>query len=184
MKWISFFAVSSTVFLNFSFALAVSSKDLNAQNAVTHKAMSSKEEKKLYLELTGKDYSKLSEQVLYSQMISAYQTQDELKFYAQFEAFQKKFKKSVYFDNALYLAGRLALEKKNYAKAVFYFDRILKSYPESNKVVSAEFSKGLAYRKMNLAPLALRVFDRVQKQYPGSPESFRAETESKLIRAN
>ncbi len=179
MRWISFFAL--VIFLGWN----VKAQAARTAHLPTEKNVAAvKDEKKLLIELTGKDYGKLSEQALYSELISSYQAQDELQFYTQLDSFLAKYKKSSYIDNALYLAGRLALEKKNYARAVYYFDRVIKSYPASNKVVSAEFSKGLAYRKMDLAPLALKVFQRVHKQYPGSPESFRAENELKLMRTN
>ncbi|MFN7905817.1 MAG: tetratricopeptide repeat protein [Pseudobdellovibrionaceae bacterium] len=145
---------------------------------------SAKAEAALYKELTGKDYSKLDETSLYSEIITSFQSQNETEFSAMLTVFMQKYSQSIYADNALFLAGKMALEKKQYGRAVTYFQKIQDQFPQSNKVVSASFAKGVAYKKMNLEKLALRVFDEVSRKYPGSPESFRAGNEAKLIRSN
>lgn len=144
----------------------------------------SRAEAQLYKELTGKDYSQLDEMALYSEILTAYQSQNETEFSAILTVFLQKHSQSVYADNALFLGGKMALEKKQYGKAVQFFQKVQDQFPQSNKVVSAEFAKGVAYKKMNLEKLALRIFDEVKRKYPGSPESFRANNEAKLIRAN
>jgi TolA-binding protein len=186
MKWISYFGIP-WIFLSFEMSRAAvidSGARASSPGTLQAPSMTSAEEKRAYLELTGRDFSKLSESALYSELIASYQAKNEIQFYAQLDTFLAKYKRSSFADNALFLAGRLALEKKNYAKSIHYFDSVIKRYPTSNKVVSAELSKGIAYQKMNLISMALRVFDRVQKNFPGSPESFRAEAEAKLLRAN
>jgi TolA-binding protein len=141
-------------------------------------------ETQLYKELTGKDYGAMGEMGLYSEILTAYQSQRETEFSTLLSVFLQKYSQSVYADNALFLAGKMALEKKQYGKAVGYFQKVEDQFPQSNKKVSAAFAKGIAYKKMNLEKLALRVFEDVKKKYPGSPESFRASNEVKLIRAN
>lgn len=169
MKWISFFTLLVVGFTG---------------NAALEKKPLSQDDEKLFIELTGKDYSKMSESSLYAELLAAYQSQNEVQFHSQLEVFMKKYRKSLHSDNVLYLAGKMALEKKNYAKAVFYFERVAKSYPASNKVVASQFAKGIAYKNMKLGTMANRVFSQITKQYPGSPESFRAEMEMKMIQAN
>lgn len=136
----------------------------------------------LWAELTGKNIQKLDDQGIYSEVVAHYQTRDVrgLKFYL--EALIKRFPTSPYADNALYLGGQLALETKNYPDALRHFQKLTQFYPLSNRMVAAQFSKGIAYKKMNLEPQARKVFFELRKKYPGSPESFRAETELKLIR--
>lgn len=154
------------------------SKDIGVLSQAT------KAEAQLYKELTGKDYSAMDEMGLYSEILTAYQSQSETEFSTLLSVFMQKHSQSVYADNALFLAGKMALEKKQYGKAVGYFQKVEDQFPQSNKVVSAAFAKGIAYKKMNLEKLALRIFEDVRKKYPGSPESFRASNEVKLIRAN
>ncbi|MBK9323558.1 MAG: tetratricopeptide repeat protein [Bdellovibrionaceae bacterium] len=136
----------------------------------------------LMIELTGKDPSKIDETTLYSELVAAFRRNDEIGFKSRLQTFLSKFAASSYADNTLYLAGRMALDNKNYAEAIKYFQKVITQYPRSNKVVAARLAKGVAYRKMNLAPQAKYVFQELKKKYPGSPESFRAENELKLIK--
>lgn len=160
---------------------AKTSKKTQVQSHLTETARA---EAQLYNELTGKDYGRMGEMDLYSEILTSYQSQNEPEFSAMLNVFLQKHSQSIYADNALYLAGKMALEKKQYGKAVHYFQRVQDQFPRSNKVVSAAFGKGIAYKKMNLERLALKMFEEVKRKYPGSPESFRAGNEVKLIRAN
>ncbi|MCK6598781.1 MAG: tetratricopeptide repeat protein [Bdellovibrionaceae bacterium] len=118
----------------------------------------------------------------YSEIISDYQAGKSKTLNLRLNSFVKKFPKSPYLDNSIYLAGKLALEEKNYPEALQHFQRIITQYPLSNKVISAKFGKAMAYKKMNLNPQAKEVFTDIRKKYPNSPEYFRAETEMKLIK--
>ncbi|RYZ91024.1 MAG: tetratricopeptide repeat protein [Proteobacteria bacterium] len=134
----------------------------------------------LMIELTGKDPSKIDETGLYSEIVSAFRKNDEIGFKSRMQTFMTRFSNSAYADNVLYLAGRLAFTNKNYPEAIRYYQRVVTQYPRSNKAVAAKLAKGLAYKRMNLAPQAGFVFKDVRAKYPGSPEAFRAETEMKL----
>ncbi|MES3038468.1 MAG: tetratricopeptide repeat protein [Bdellovibrionota bacterium] len=136
----------------------------------------------LIIELTGKDPSKMTDVGLYSELVATYQSNNEIAFKSRLQSFMQNYSKSTYADNALFLAGRMALENKNYPEALRYFHRITVQYPNSNKVVAAQFSKAVAYKKMNLNPQAKKVFTEITRKYPGSPEGFRAQNEIRLIR--
>jgi outer membrane protein assembly factor BamD (BamD/ComL family) len=136
----------------------------------------------LWQELTGENLNKFDDKRFYSEIIAQYHTRDAKGLSRYLEALLRRYPASPYADNALYLGGELALEMKNYPDALRYFQRITRSYPLSNRVVAAQFSKGIAYKKMNLDVQAKKVFYELRMKYPGSPESFRAETELKLIR--
>ena len=135
----------------------------------------------LMIELSGKDYKKISEEALYAEVISAYKNGNDIALRARTQTFLKRFPMSQFADNALYLSGLLALQNKNYPEALRDFQKINKNYPNSNKAVSAQFSKAITYKRLNLAAEAKRVFKEVMAKYPGSPESFRAESELKLL---
>jgi TolA-binding protein len=134
----------------------------------------------LMIELTGKDPSKIDETTLYSEIVAAYRRNDEIGFKSRLQTFMTRFSNSSYADNVLYLAGRMAFSNKNYPESIKYYQKVISQYPRSNKVVAAKMAKGLAYKKMNLAPQAKFVFDDLRKKYPGSPEAFRAENEMKI----
>ena len=95
---------------------------------------------------------------------------------------EKLFPNSLHLDNALFLVG-LSIERKGaYARALPYFDRIIKNYPRSNKRASALLHKGMLYRELNLTKQARRVLLSLRKEYKGSPEYFQAEMEMKLLK--
>lgn len=135
----------------------------------------------LMIELSGKDYKKISEEALYAEVIAAYKSGNDIALKARTQTFLKRFPKSQFADNALYLSGLTALQNKSYPEALRSFQKISKNYPNSNKAVSAQFSKAITYKRLNLAAEAKRVFKEVMAKYPGSPESFRAEAELKLF---
>ncbi|MBV2167319.1 MAG: tetratricopeptide repeat protein [Bdellovibrio sp.] len=136
----------------------------------------------LLVELTGKDLSKENDIALYAEMVSAYQNDDEIAFKSRLQSLLTRFPQSSYADNALFLAGRMAVDHNNFAEAIKYFAQVEKEYPRSNKVVAAKFAKAMTYKKMNLPEFALRTLKEVRAKYPGSPESFRADVELKMIK--
>ncbi len=135
----------------------------------------------LLIELTGKDFKKLTEEDLYAEVVTAYRNNNEPALKAHSKSFMKRFGGSHFADNVLFLQGQMALQNKNYPEALKLFQKISKTYPNSNKVVSASFSKALTYKRLNLPAEARRVFKEVMVKYPGSPESFRSEAELKLL---
>lgn len=135
----------------------------------------------LVKELEGIKDSK-SDLEYYSEIISDYQTGKYRNLSIRLKGFAKKFPKSPFLDNAYYLAGKMALEEKNYKDSVGYFQRIITEFPMSNKVVAAKFGKAMAYKNMNLNAQSLAIFGDIRRKHPQSPEFFRAETEMKLIK--
>ncbi len=140
-----------------------------------------KNELELKAELTGRDLYKMNDDQLYTDILSQYQKGDTASMKRALNLMLKKYKQSIHADNAIYLVGYSALEKNRFAEGLAYFQLLLKMYPQSNKAVSAEFAKGIAYRNMRLPSLAQKTFLKVRKHYPGSPESFRSENELKLM---
>ncbi len=135
----------------------------------------------LKAELTGKNLNKMNDDQLYAEILAQYQRGDTIVMKRALKILTQKYSNSPHADNALYITGYSALEKNRFAESLHYFEQLLKNYPGSNKAVSAEFAKGLAYRNMKLMSLAQKTFFKVRKKYPGSPESYRAENELKLL---
>ncbi|WP_413584630.1 tetratricopeptide repeat protein [Bdellovibrio sp. HCB274] len=135
----------------------------------------------LLVELTGQDFSKQSDTELYAEMISASQRDDEIGLKSRMQSLLTRFPASTYADNALFLAGRMAVDHGNFPEAIRLFGRIEKNYPNSDKAASAKFAKAMTYKKMNLPQFAKRSLSEVRSKYPGSPESFRADAELKLF---
>lgn len=169
--------IAATVLLSVPFVVSAtptSSKVKSSRAAINKQA--------LLIELTGKDFSKENDVALYAQIVSAYQSNNEIGFKSRLQSLLSRFPKSPYSDNALFLAGRMAVNQKNYAQAIRYFGEIEKKYPHSNKVVSAKFAKAMTYKKMNLPEFAQKTLKEVKGKFPGSPESFRADAELKILK--
>lgn len=133
------------------------------------------------IELTGVNPRALSEKDLYIQVIEKYRASDAVGLKARVQLLSQKYPKSVFADNALYLTGRLAFEQKRYAEAVSHYNELLKKYPNSNKAVSARYSKGMTYLRMNLPRQGSTVLQEVMRTNPGSFEAARAKSELKLM---
>lgn len=136
----------------------------------------------LLVELTGKDISKENDITLYAEMVSAYQRDDEIAFKSRLQSLLTRFPQSSYADNALFLAGRMAVDHNNYAEALKYFSQLEKQFPRSNKLGAAQFAKAMTYKKMNLPEFAKSNLQKVRVKFPGSPESFRADAELKILK--
>lgn len=169
--------LAATVLLSLPLVATASAPKTNGKS---RSADTSKEA--LLVELTGKDLSKESDITLYAEMVSAYDGNDEIAFKSRLQSLMTRFPQSPYADNALFLAGRMAVDRGNYAEAVKYFSRVEKEYPRSNKVVSAKFAKAMTYKKMNLPEFSRKALLEVRSKYPGSPESFRADAELKVLK--
>ncbi len=175
-RWLPLF----TLLLCFS-AQAVSSKESGVSQSSPKKMAKIHKDIDLRAELTGRDLKKLGEDDLYVEVLTQYQTQNYEIMRQAVNVLITKYQDSPHSDNALYLLGYSSLERRAFADALRNFNRLLKRYPASNKAVAAEFAKGIAYKHMKLRDLAQRSFLSVRKKYPGSPESFRAESELKLL---
>lgn len=151
-----------------------------ASQAVVNKTRSNNYDE-LVKELEGIKESK-SDLEYYSEIISDYQSGKYRNLSIRLKSFAKKFPKSPFLDNAYYLAGKMALEQKNYKESVGYFQKVVSDYPQSNKVAASKFGKAMAYKSMNLKDQSLAVFSEIRRKHQQSPEFFRAETEIKLIK--
>lgn len=142
------------------------------------------EKEKAFFELAGENVTTLTEIGTYRKVIEKYQINDEVALKAYSNILIKKFPRSIYCDNALYLLGMMYFTENKYGESLNAFQKILAQYPQSNKAVSALFAKGVVFKKMNLNKEAMNILSQVSKLYPGSPESLRAEMEMKLISRN
>lgn len=168
--------LAATVFITVPLSIPVLAGPMPANSSLN------KKEAALLVELTGKDISKENDMALYAEMVGASERNDEIAFKSRLQSLLTRFPQSAYADNALYLAGRRASENGNYAQAIKYFSRLEKEYPKSSKVTAAKFAKAMTYKKMNLPEYAVRSLKEVRARYPGSPESFRADSELKIIK--
>lgn len=164
----------SSVFVIFVVVLSLNSNAVPQKNDLS--------EKSLLIELTGHDQEIKTEETLYKEMLTGYQLNDFRKVKSLSQQILKKYPHGVYGDSAMYLAGKTALENKFYGEALRNFNLLIQKFPQGSKVLAAQFAKAQTYEKMNLKNVAIQTYIKIKAKYPGSPESFRADTQLKLIR--
>jgi len=125
---------------------------------------------------------KVSEELIYADILKAYQSGDVpgLRFY-QLEL-KKRFPQSAFADNSAFLVGKLLQKQGHLAKSLPYFQEVIDGYPRSNKRAAALLHKGMVYRELNLNDLAKEAFLRIKKEYRGSPEFFQVDMELRLLK--
>jgi TolA-binding protein len=128
------------------------------------------------------DHKTMSEKDLYAEVLGSYERNNEIAFASRFQAFQQRFAKSSLMDDAIHLAGLMALSNRAYGQALKHFNQVLKKYPLSNKASASMYAKGVTLKKMNLTDESRQVFAKVRQAYPGSPEALRAEAELKMLK--
>jgi TolA-binding protein len=131
---------------------------------------------------TGPTVPTVSGFIKFEELTADYEKNDSRAFNNHFAAFIKTYSRSDYIDDAYYLNGLMNLADKNYGKAILAFNKIIKDYPNGNRVEAAHFAKAATLKKMNLKNLAAEAFAETAKKYPGSPEALRASDELKLVK--
>jgi TolA-binding protein len=138
--------------------------------------------KRIEMSAPNVDNKSLSEKDLYAEVLGSYERNNMIAFASRFQAFQQRFAKSSLMDDAIHLAGLMALSNRDYGQALKHFNQVLKKYPLSNKASASMYAKGITLKKMNLTDESRQVFAKVRQAYPGGPEALRAETELKLLK--
>lgn len=74
-------------------------------------------------------------------------------------------------DNALYWVGECYFSQGDFPAAIRAFDRMLETFPESDKAPAANLKKALAYQDQNQVRLAIEQLRYVVGTYPDSDEA-------------
>lgn len=121
------------------------------------------------------------EHFLYSKVLDSYRNSQAAELEKSVGLLLKTYPDSVFADNALYLAGLLAMESEQLPRAMNYMNQVIRRYPKGNKAVSALFAKGVIQKRQKNHKSARQSFEQVQVLYPGSPEATRVAIELKLL---
>lgn len=132
-------------------------------------------------ELAVDDAKQTGEQRLYSKVLEAYRLHNFADTQKATNLLIKTFPDSVHADNALYILGLLAFESRDFEKATFYMERLLREYPTGNKIAAALFAKAMIEKMVGRMGEANVILKAVRERYPGSPEAIRAAIESRVI---
>ena len=134
------------------------------------------EQKKNY-PLTSMSILDTNEQRVFKGVISAYRNKNHKNLKAYTSMLIKKYPKSIYGDNALYLYGKYLYDLKKYSLALRPLDRALKLFPKGNKRASILFIKSMAYKNLRLVDQSKEILREIVHEYPGSMEANQAQLE-------
>ena len=78
-------------------------------------------------------------------------------------SFSFRYAEALEYEGALSYAGNYCLEHGKYSKAIYYFNRVLQSYPENS---DAQLGKASTLVKLQMYDKAIPYLDKVLKTYP------------------
>ena len=98
-----------------------------------------------------------------------------------FEDYAEKFPRTDLSDDALYWAGECWSAQKKPREAIAAFDKLFRSYPQSDKAPAAHLKKGIAHFELGEKAQAMVELNFVVNQFPGSDEAKSARQRLKSL---
>lgn len=98
-----------------------------------------------------------------------------------FEDYAEKFPRTDLSDDALYWAGECWSAQKKPREAIASFDKLFRTYPQSDKAPAAHLKKGIAHLELGEKAQAMVELNFVVNQYPGSDEAKSARQRLKSL---
>jgi tol-pal system protein YbgF len=98
-----------------------------------------------------------------------------------FEDYAEKFPRTDLSDDALYWAGECWSAQKKPREAIAVFDKLFRSYPQSDKAPAAHLKKGIAHLELGEKAQAMVELNFVVNQFPGSDEAKSARQRLKSL---
>lgn len=98
-----------------------------------------------------------------------------------FEDYAEKFPRTDLSDDALYWAGECWSAQKKPGEAIAAWDRLFRTYPQSDKAPAAHLKKGLAHLDLGEKAQAMVELNYVVNQFPGSDEAKSARQRLKAL---
>lgn len=93
-----------------------------------------------------------------------------------FENFLKQHPDTEFSDNAQFWIGECYYFEKKYEKAIVEYDKVVKNYPEGNKVPFALLKQGLSFEKLGDKASAKLLLQQVIRDFPNTSQSRIART--------
>ncbi|HEY3350907.1 MAG TPA: tol-pal system protein YbgF [Thermoanaerobaculia bacterium] len=98
-----------------------------------------------------------------------------------FEDYAEKFPRTDLSDDALYWAGECWSAQKKPHEAIAAYDKLFRTYPQSDKAPTAHLKKGLAHLELGEKAQAMVELNYVVNQFPGSDEAKSARQRLKAL---
>jgi tol-pal system protein YbgF len=99
-----------------------------------------------------------------------------------FEYFLKLHPDTEFSDNAQFWIGECYYFEKKYEKAIVEYDKVVKKYPEGNKIPFALLKQGLSFEKLGDKASAKLLLQQVIRDFPNTSQSRIARTKLLEIR--
>jgi len=93
-----------------------------------------------------------------------------------FENFLKQHPDTEFSDNAQFWIGECYYFEKKYEKAIVEYDKVVKNYPEGNKVPFALLKQGLSFEKLGDKASAKLLLQQVIRDFPNTGQARIART--------
>jgi TolA-binding protein len=93
----------------------------------------------------------------------------------------EKYPKSIFYDDALFEAGKASMALSDFQKALTYYKKLISNYPSSSFRIKAELGEALAYYNSRQDDKAIAAYKNVVTKYPNTPESREALKQMELI---
>jgi tol-pal system protein YbgF len=98
-----------------------------------------------------------------------------------FEDYAEKFPRTDLSDDALYWAGECWSAQRKPREAIAAFDKLFRTYPQSDKAPAAHLKKGIAHLELGEKAQAMVELNFVVNQFPGSDEAKSARQRLKSL---
>ena len=98
-----------------------------------------------------------------------------------FEDYAEKFPRTDLSDDSVYWAGECWAAQKKPREAIASFDKLFRSYPQSDKAPAAHLKKGIAHLELGEKAQGMVELNFVVNQYPGSDEAKSARQRLKSL---
>jgi tol-pal system protein YbgF len=117
------------------------------------------------------ELGKLSEDELYASAKQAYDNGDFQSALQGFELFLEKFSDSDRADNARFWIGEIYFAEQWYERAILEYEKVIKNYPDGNKVAGAYLKQGFSFEKIGENANARLILNELLEKFPDSNEA-------------
>jgi tol-pal system protein YbgF len=113
----------------------------------------------------------LTEKELYAAAKQAFDNGDFQSALQGFELFSEKFSDSEQADNARFWIGEIYFAEKWYERAILEYEKVIKNFPDGNKVAGAYLKQGLSFEKLGENANARLILNELIEKFPDSNEA-------------
>ncbi len=113
-------------------------------------------------------------QLLYDSGIKAFNDRKYQNALKSFTDFANVYTSHSLVSNALFWQGECHYQLKNYPQAALAYEKVISTYPNSNKAAAAYLKQGMTFANLNKKDAAKERYTQLVEIYPKAPEATRA----------